>query len=122
MQLAAQAAQAEMQRDQTLTPPTYEDSAGTYEDYSYETAAQPVYEQSSYSGGGYDGGGYSGGGNAHTYRFSYYNVKKKCKIYFNEDDIEGALIDYILDYFHQFDYKIILSSKKNILRKMVLPN
>ena len=50
-------------------------------------------------------------------KYMYYTCEK-CKIYFNEDDIEGTLIDYILD-FIEYDYQVnkffypLLAEKKN---------
>lgn len=50
-------------------------------------------------------------------KYMYYTCEK-CKIYFNEDDVEGTLIDYILD-FIEYDYHVnkffypLLSEKKD---------
>ena len=50
-------------------------------------------------------------------KYMYYTCEK-CKIYFNEDDIEEILIDYILD-FIEYDYQVnkffypLLAEKKN---------
>lgn len=50
-------------------------------------------------------------------KYMYYTCEK-CKIYFNEDDIEGTLIDYILD-FIEYDYHVnkffypLLAEKKD---------
>ena len=50
-------------------------------------------------------------------KYMYYTCEK-CKIYFNEDDIEGTLIDYILD-FIEYDYQVnkffypLLAEKKD---------
>lgn len=50
-------------------------------------------------------------------KYMYYTCEK-CKIYFNEDDIEETLIDYILD-FIEYDYQVnkffypLLAEKKN---------
>ena len=50
-------------------------------------------------------------------RYMYYTCEK-CKIYFNEDNVEGTLIDYILD-FIEYDYQVnkfyypLLAEKKD---------
>ena len=50
-------------------------------------------------------------------RYMYYTCEK-CKIYFNEDNVESALIDYILD-FIEYDYQVskfyypLLAEKKD---------
>lgn len=50
-------------------------------------------------------------------KYMYYTCEK-CKIYFNEDDVEGNLIDYILD-FIEYDYHVnkffylLLAEKKD---------
>ena len=50
-------------------------------------------------------------------KYMYYTCEK-CKIYFNEDDVEGTLIDYILD-FIEYDYHVnkffypLLAEKKD---------
>lgn len=50
-------------------------------------------------------------------KYMYYTCEK-CKIYFNEDDVEGTLMDYILD-FIEYDYHVnkffyhLLAEKKD---------